>query len=341
MARPEDVTGLHPGARVHPADLVHAVVRQTGVRAAQLSTVLAVAALAGAAHASEGGTTHYVPGALATLIDLPPTQPGFVVEGVYLRYAGDTSADLPIAGLATGRVNAESDAWLLGGFYTFEPTLLGAHYSAGLFLPFVSIEVSAEVETLLGSVRRQDQQEGLGDLTLLPAMLAWEYEYWQFNTVFSVYAPTGDYERGRLANAGLNYWTFDPTVGVSYNHDKLGFNAAVHTGFSFNTENDKTDYQSGTLFHLDSSVQQLLPVGPGFLGAGAEIFLLEQIEGDSGSGANLGDFEGRTWGVGPVLTYVLPWDGNNFVVEVRWLPEIDVEKRLEGDYIWVKAVLQF
>jgi len=68
------------------------------------------------ATASEGGTSHYLPGAVATLIDLAPTQPGWVIEPIYLYYEGDASTDeeIPIAGLnalglpeATKRV----DAW--------------------------------------------------------------------------------------------------------------------------------------------------------------------------------------------------------------------------------------
>jgi hypothetical protein len=238
-------------------------------------------------------------------------------------------------------LDVQSDALLVGALYTFEPTVLGARYSAGAFLPWVWMEAEASISTGMGSISRTDEVSDFGDVLLLPAMLAWEVDFWQFNAVLPIYAPTGDYDRGRLANAGLNYWTFDPTVGVSYNHDELGFNAAVHAGVSFNTENERTDYESGTSFHLDASVQQLLPLGPGYVSAGAELFWLDQVEGDSGSGATFGDFEGHTFGVGPVLGYVLPVGDDTFVVEARWLPEIDVKRRVEGDYVWLKLVYQF
>jgi hypothetical protein len=39
-----------------------------------------------AALAAEGGTEHYLPGGTATLIDLAPTKPGWVVEPIYLHY---------------------------------------------------------------------------------------------------------------------------------------------------------------------------------------------------------------------------------------------------------------
>ena len=44
-----------------------------------------------AALATEGGTGHYVPGGIATLIDLAPTKPGWVVEPIYLHYEGNAS----------------------------------------------------------------------------------------------------------------------------------------------------------------------------------------------------------------------------------------------------------
>lgn len=293
--------------------------------------------------AAEGGMGHYLPGGTATLIDLAPAKPGWVIEPMYLHYEGNASASkaIPIAGTLAAGIEAQSDAVLLGGLYTFETPVLGAHYSAGAYVPYVNLSVEAQVDTAFGSVRRRDSASGVGDLLLIPAMLAWKSGFWQTNVLLPVYVPTGEYEKGRLANPGLNYWTFDPTAGVSYNNDKIGFNAALYVGAAFNTENPDTDYRSGTTLHLDGSVQQLLPVGPGFLGIGAEAFYLEQVTGDSGRGASLGDFMGRTAGVGPVLSYILPRGKETLVAELRWLPELDVKNRLEGDYIWLKLVYQF
>jgi hypothetical protein len=296
-----------------------------------------------AALAAEGGTGHYLPGGMATLIDLPPTKPGWVVEPIYLHYEGTASKSktIPIAGTLTAGLAATSDALLLGGLYTFEQTPLGAHYSLGAYLPYVWVSIDAELDTPLGTVRRRDRAAGIGDLTLIPAMLAWKTGFWQLSAVLPVYAPTGDYQQGRLANPGLNYWTFDPTLGVSYNNDRNGLNAALYLGLGINTENPDTDYRSGSTLHLDGSIQQLLPVGPGFLGIGAEAFYLDQVTADSGRGARLGDFQGRTAGIGPVLTYILPRGKDTLVAELRWLPELEVHNRLEGDYVWLKVVYQF
>jgi len=40
-------------------------------------------------NAEEGGGGHYTPGGAATLIDLLPTEPGFILQPIYLHFSGD------------------------------------------------------------------------------------------------------------------------------------------------------------------------------------------------------------------------------------------------------------
>jgi len=341
MKRPENHPDLNRGSEAFRPHFQTDSNQPT--KTMKTATILCTSVLFAAhAYAEEGGAGHYVPGAAATLIDLPPTKTGWVLETAYLHYQGDAggNAEIPDAGLITANLDATSDALLFGGFYTFEPCG-NAWFSVGAFIPYVWMDVSARVTSSVGTGRRDDSADGLGDITLLPFMLGYKCGDWQYSAMLPIYAPTGDYDLGRLANPGRNYWTFDPTVGVSYNNPKTGFNAALFTAFSINTENNDTNYKSGTVWHSELSVQQLLPLGPGFIGVGFEAFYYDQITGDSGSGANLGDFEGMTTGIGPVLTYVLPVGENSLVTELRWLPELDTRKRLEGDYVWFKAVYQF
>ena len=312
------------------------------IKAVMISLLLVFAA-SNELFAEEGGVGHEAPGSAATIIDLVPTKPGFIFEPVFLHYEGDASKSIrvPIIGTSAAGLKAKSDVMLLGGFYTFEQTVLGAHYSVGTFVPYMSVDVTANISTVLGARERHDSASGLGDISLIPVMMAWKSGFWQFNALLPLYAPTGEYKTDRLANPGLNYWTADPTVGVSYNNDKNGFNAAIYLGATSNTENDETNYRSGSMMHIDGSVQQLLPVGPGYLGVGAEGFYFEQVTGDSGSGARFGDFEGMTMGAGPVLDYVLPLGKQTFVTELKFLHENNVENRLQGDYVWLKFAYVF
>ena len=292
--------------------------------------------------AGEGGTAHVLPGANATLMDVLPTSPGWFFKPMYLHYSGKASSQIPTASGLTTNLDATANTFVLGGGYTFEQTVLGgAHYTVGAFLPYSWLDVSANVQTPVGTIRRQSNVSGFGDLTMVPAMLAWKTGDWQIDALMPIYAPTGSYQQGRLGNPGLNYWTFDPMIGVAYSNKKSGFNAMLHAGYAINTENSATDYRSGSLLHFDAAIQQILPVGSGFLTLGAEGFYFPQVTGDSGAGAVLGSFKGMTAGLGPVLGYILPLGKQSLAVELKWLPELDTKNRLEGDYIWLKMVYKF
>jgi hypothetical protein len=43
-----------------------------------------------------------------------------------------------------------------------------------------------------------------------------------------------------------------------------------------------------------------------------------------------------TAGVGPVLSYAQQFGKTGSVAEVNWLPQIDTQKTLKGDYVWFK-----
>ncbi|HKI69439.1 MAG TPA: transporter, partial [Verrucomicrobiae bacterium] len=163
----------------------------------------------------------------------------------------------------------------------------------------------------------------------------------KYDVRLGIYAPTGNYDKGRLANPGRNYWTFEPAISYSWLSSKIGTEVTVFSGFDINTENEDTHYQSGTSWHLDGTVAQHLPLFGGFVGVGAEGFVYEQITGDSGSGATLGSFEGHVYGVGPVVSYIHKIGKVDFAGEVKWLPEVDAEKRLKGNFVWVKLGVVF
>ena len=182
---------------------------------------------------------------------------------------------------------------------------------------------------------------GFGDLTIVPVLLGWKSGNWQYDFLLPVYAPTGSYEVGRLGNTGLNYWTFDPIVGVAYSNAKSGLSAAIHMGYAINTENNATRYKSGDILHFDASIQQILPLGSGFANIGAEAWYFDQVTCDSGSGATLGCFKGRTSGIGPVLGYIQPIGKEKLLFEFKWLPELETKNRLDGDYLWFKMVYTF
>ncbi len=167
-----------------------------------------------------------------------------------------------------------------------------------------------------------------------------------YQTEFGIYAPTGNFESGALANLGRNYWTFEPSAAASYllalpEANPYSFEFTTSAGFDFNTKNDATHYQTGDEFHLDGTLAVHSSLFGGFAGAGVSGYFYQQITGDSGSGAVLGGFEAMTTGVGPDFSYAYknPAEGLTIGVDVKWLPELSVSNRLKGNIVWLKFVV--
>jgi hypothetical protein len=70
---------------------------------------LGVTLLAAAAWAGEGGSSHVLPGATATLVDLPPSAPGTFFKPMYLNYDGSASVPTPTAAGIVADLNATVD----------------------------------------------------------------------------------------------------------------------------------------------------------------------------------------------------------------------------------------
>lgn len=314
----------------------------------QLAILSAALALPLTLCGEEGGGGHYTPGATASFIDALPYEPGFAYVNQVLYYGGDFSGarGLPLGRALAADVEATSFADVHVLLYQSSLELLGGRYAAAVGIPLarLDIDVSGTLVNRQGTPSARstsDRSEGLGDIYCAPFMLGWKAGDLKYDVRFGFYAPTGKYDNDDLANLGKNFWTFEPAVSFSYLGSKNGIEVTTFAGVDFNTKNQSTDYRSGEQLHLDLTLAQHFPLGSGFAGLGANAFYYQQITGDSGDGAMLGDFKGSTLGVGPVLSYATKIGGADVVLELKWLPELDVEKRLEGDYVWVKAAVLF
>ncbi|MGH9400055.1 MAG: SphA family protein [Thermoanaerobaculia bacterium] len=308
-----------------------------------LAAAALVFALAGPARGEEGGSGHYMPGAAASFADALLGRPGFAAANFFTFYDGSASRPLPVAGLLTATLEARVYADTVVLIYETPARILGGYYAVCAAVPFVRVDVKG---TLTGplpgpGLSKADSASGIGDLTLYPLMIGWNKGDLKYDVRMGIYAPTAPFQVGALANTGKNFWTFEPAVSVSYLSSKIGLEATAFVGFGVNTTNNATDYKSGEVFHLDGTIAQHLPLLGGFAGLGANGFFYQQVSGDSGSGATLGEFKGRTAGVGPALSYVRKIGKADFVAELKWLKELDVKNRLKGEYAWLKLAMAF
>jgi hypothetical protein len=282
---------------------------------------------------------------MASFIDSAPAKEAFLMRLNLVNYNGSVgkTEPLPIAGLTAVGVDAKSTG--LGLTAVWRPGFEigeGWSYAVTATVPYVWLEVAADVTAKGVTARRSTSVSGLGDIVLQPMLINQNINP-DFNINYRVtaYAPTGSYKLGRLANTGKNFWTIEPTVGFMYFGQKNGIEASVFVGADFNRSNPDTDYKSGTQFHIDGTFAQHFPLAGGLMGVGLNTFYYKQMTGDSGSSATMGEFKGKTLGLGPVASFVTKVGGHDTIAEFKWIHENSTQNRLQGDVVWLKVLYKF
>jgi hypothetical protein len=300
------------------------------------------------ARATEGGTTHYISGEYSDFCGMPPSLPGFYAGNYFLDYGnGEASAskELPLGGVLAAGVTANSQAEVPLAIYAYPFSLYDITFSSGATFPIVWVDVKATATFNRDGTPRSGAVEqsvtGLGDIQFMPIMAAWTNGDFTVGGMFNVWAPSGEFNTGQLANPGLGYWTFEPMLAFRWLSTKIGTEFSVFTGLDFNTKNTTSDYQSGDIFHVDATLAQHLPLFGGIAGAGASAFYMNQITGDSGSGARLGSFEIESYGVGPTVSYVHKIGNSDLIVDGSWLPQLHTVNTTKGNFFWAKITITF
>ena len=298
------------------------------------------------AHAEEGGSGHYQPGSMASFADGVPLDETFIVRYNFLMWdaSAEATRTIPIANLVT--LGADIESYANGLTFLWRPPFGEINdcwsYAMSATIPYVDLDITADIVTPLGTVRRGDSISGIADIVFMPVMLNQNFtDDFNINYRLGAYAPTGRYEVGRLANTGKNYWTLEPTVGFMYFGKKNGREASLFLGGDYNFENPDTNYQTGVQVHVDGTLAQHFSLWGGLAGVGVNGYWYEQVEGDSGSGATFGDFIARTAGLGPVLSYASKIGNVDVIGELKWLHEFETRNRPEGDYVWFKFLMKF
>lgn len=88
-----------------------------------------------------------------------------------------------------------------------------------------------------------------------------------------------------------------------------------------------SDYKSGADFHFEFAAMQHVSKQVAF---GVVGYHYQQVTGDSGSGAVLGDFKGRTTAIGPAANYNFQLGMLPVSTSLKWTHGLDVENRLKG-----------
>jgi len=287
--------------------------------------------------AAEGASSNYFPGSYGTVaVATPPT-----VGWTYLNYNLFYAADAERAVLQ-GRVNTDLDTSayfnMSSAIYAFEEPVLGGRFAMGATLPLGYADLESQLVGPTGTMAVDNSATGLGDMLLVPAAFYWNDRNWYFNLYGLIVAPTGEYDVNDNVNIGRNYWSFDTVFAMTNLNMKTGRDFSLVAGYMINTKNDDTDYKTGNELHVDAMFNQFLSET---FALGLHGYYYQQVMGDSGSGAVLGDFEGVSYGIGPSFLWIPKSGGGKFSVTGTWLHDLHATNRLEGDYAVVTLVWQF
>ena len=186
---------------------------------------------------------------------------------------------------------------LTGLAYTFDKKILGGSYTIGASAVYGNLNLEAAIELPDGrTVGASGDAFALADTAFVPLQLNWSVgKNLHFKLAEAIIAPTGDYNVNVFTNLGRNYWAFDTVVAVTYFNQKTGTEFSVAPGLMTNTTNNATDYRTGNEFHMDFTVNQFVSET---FAVGLRGYLYDQVTGDSGSGARLGDFKSESFGLG-------------------------------------------
>ena len=305
-----------------------------GLRRTPLLLFVAAMAFAGSgtqsARAAEAATGIYLLGSKTAMAGFVPS-PGTYVQSLTYYYKGDTADLIPFADRLTVGLNA-SALLELGVITWIAPRkVLGGNVGFGVFVPYGRKQAEANLELSLQraaiGIDVKDDQTAFGDL-VGSAIIGWHAGNWHWNLGALVNAPTGFWQRGRLTNLGFNRWAFDASAAVTWLDPKSGIEISGSAGLTFNLENPANDYQTGAEGHLEFALMR--HVGKDF-SFGVAGYHYQQVTGDSGAGARLGDFKGRVSAVGPMLTYSFTVDKTPISTSVSWMHEFNARNRLEGN----------
>ncbi len=287
--------------------------------------------------AAEGGYSNYIPGTygdFAAAVE-PPSK--FTIRNDIYYYNADVEKTVH-SGLIEVDANLELNMNLLTLLYKPGVEVFGAQYGVGALVPIVRMDIEASIGVGGLSARRQDDVVDLGDLVLIPGILFWNSGNYHFTFAEYIVAPTADYDANDLANAGLNYWTFDTNVAATYLNAETGQDYSINIGYSYNTENSDTDYQTGQELHIDYMINQFLSES---WAIGIQGYYLKQLTGDSGDGAILGDFKAEAAGIGPAVLWNTKIVDREVSFIAKWIHEFHAERRMEGDHVFLSFAMGF
>ncbi len=336
-----------------------------GFRRHGAASVLAVWVLMAGApgRATEDGNTHADLGYVDTLAGLP-LAPGFYLrDDVNIQTSGrlENQYGKPV-NLNLGPYGREG----LKFRATVVADIVAASYVPDYRIPYLNASIGTAAYEYVANARAEaatglgmpdagaSSKAGFGDLTIVPIFLGFDVPGTDLHFVVSPLefaAPVGRYDKNDPIgnNLGLNYWSYRPSLEMTY-LNKTGQEFSLNMTGSVNSQNQATHYKSGDEFYFTYAAQQYF--SPIFaLGVGG--YYYKQISDDTQYGkvvnTNMSVYpfdplnagpgnKGETFAIGPIVSYNYSADK---VFQAHWDHEVFAYNRQQRDVFYIRAALRF
>jgi len=302
--------------------------------------------------ADQGGVSFWLPGTFGSLA-ATPLQPGWSWSTLYLHSSvsagGDVAASRAIrippdrAVNLSVNLNAQikgtADVAAFGPTYVFATPVLGGQFAitalgiGGQQHASIDANIAGSLGPIGFATERSisDTLTAFGDVFLQPT-LRWNNGVHNYMIYGMMNFPVGSYNPSRIVNLGLGHWSIDGGGGYTYFDPKTGWEFSAVAGLTYNFINPDLDYQNGIAAHLDWGISKFVSkqVQIGLVG-----YAYQQVTGDSGPGATLGDFKSRVFGVGPQIGFIFPVGDMQGYLNLKGYKEFGAEHRADGWNAWL------
>lgn len=283
-------------------------------------------------YATESGQVHY-PLGVNTIMTAALPAPGDTQAYQYIQYYESNRLNDKNGHAIDANFHASVYAFVPRIIHTWNATVGPFNLASGLVIPFTKVQVQA--------FGRRDSSTGLGDIVLAPIY----FTYMNPTGTFFAYGgpelsvPTGEYDKNSLANNGLNYYSFSPTINFTWLFAPR-WEASIAFYSEFNTKNKDTDYRSGTSVMSDFNLAYRPFVDSQRWKFAIQGYALKQLTDDRQYGEAVNDGNrGQVFAVGPQVSYDIA-NGLGGIV-VKYQKEFGAENRSQGNRFWFEFTAPF
>jgi hypothetical protein len=250
---------------------------------------------------------------------------------------------VPFAVGLDANLKARANLAMAAPSYVFETPVFGAQAAVALLIPYgrMNADVDARLFAAIGpfgfarGTLDSEAITGFGDI--VPQFsLRWNMGVHNVMTYVTGNIPVGRYNASRLANLGIGHQALDAGAGYTYFNPQTGWEFSSTLGFTYNFENNDTQYKNGVDAHLDWGASRFITPTTqlGLVG-----YVYRQLSCDSGAGNRVGCFEAQVAGIGPQVGFILPMGPVQGYLNFKAYKEFAAENRPEGWNVWATLAI--